>query len=128
MDRVTTSNVEVSVETWYHDQASNPGMGNYVYAYQITITNYRSGLVQLLSREWRIKDSIGPTKIVKGLGVVGEQPILHSGAYHRYVSGCNFKTEMGSMQGFYTFKNLEDGSRFKVQIPKFVLTSPFALN
>lgn len=128
MESVTTHNVEVTVKTWYHEQASSPGAGNFVYAYEVTITNHSTDLVQLVSREWHIKETLGGTKIVKGLGVVGEQPILHSGSYHRYMSGCNFQSELGSMQGFYVFRNLNDNSLFKVRIPKFVLAFPFSLN
>lgn len=128
MERATTNNVEVAVETWYHDQASNPGEGNFVYAYEVTITNHGNDMVQLLSREWHIKDAVGETKIIKGIGVVGEQPLLAPGEFHRYISGCNFNTEMGSMHGFYVFKSITRDKMFKVKIPKFVLAFPYSLN
>ena len=61
--------------------------------------------------------------LVEGEGVVGEQPVLHPGQSHDYVSGCPLTTPMGAMQGHYGFRR-EDGSRFEVAIPHFPLAAP----
>jgi len=128
MTSLMTNKVAIEVEAWFHEDASSPDYANFVYAYQITIVNKAEYPIQLLSREWRIKDTGTPVKIVKGLGVVGEQPILHPGQVHQYISGCNFRTPLGSMVGSYTFQNLDSGGQFKVRIPKFVLAFPYTLN
>lgn len=62
--------------------------------------------VQLISREWYIFDSLGEPRIVTGLGVIGEQPILKLNESYDYASGCDLTSEMGLMKGIYTFKNL----------------------
>eukprot|EP00657_Telonema_sp_P-1_P010009 TRINITY_DN4299_c0_g1_i1.p1 TRINITY_DN4299_c0_g1~~TRINITY_DN4299_c0_g1_i1.p1 ORF type:complete len:113 (-),score=15.69 TRINITY_DN4299_c0_g1_i1:7-345(-) len=59
MEKAITNNVEVTVETWYHEQASSPGEANFVHAYEVTITNRGDDMVQLISREWHIKDTVG---------------------------------------------------------------------
>ncbi|MCC2676790.1 MAG: apaG, partial [Ramlibacter sp.] len=57
---------------------------------------------------------------VKGLGVIGQQPLLKPGESFEYTSGCRLRTASGTMQGSY-FCVGEDGERFDVEIPEFVL-------
>jgi ApaG protein len=65
---------------------------------------------------------------VSGAGVVGEQPILHSGQQFTYISGCQLASEFGKMEGFYTFLNMQSGVLFQSKIPKFDLAYPGKLN
>ncbi|MFM8758836.1 MAG: ApaG domain, partial [Methylophilaceae bacterium] len=64
---------------------------------------------------------------VKGLGVVGEQPLLEPGAYFEYVSGTLLKTTNGTMHGYYFFTAV-DGTQFSVDIPMFNLSVPGTLH
>ncbi len=82
-----------------------------------------SDTVRLRTRHWRITDSRGIVNLVDGEGVVGETPVLAPGATHDYVSGCELMTNMGSMEGHYTFA-LDDGTLFEVAIPFFPLAAP----
>ena len=75
---------------------------------------------QLISRHWLISDANGQTEEVKGLGVVGQQPLLRPGESFQYTSGCRLRTATGSMRGSYFFV-AEDGERFETGIPAFVL-------
>ena len=50
----------------------------------------------------------GDAEEVKGLGVVGHQPLLKPGESFQYTSGCRLRTPSGSMQGSY-FCVAEDG-------------------
>ena len=84
--------------------------------------------VRLLSRHWHIFDSNGAKREVEGEGVVGQQPIIEPGHSHEYVSGCNLKTDMGSMKGEYQMSRLIDHSSFGVQIPEFYLVAPYRMN
>ena len=62
---------------------------------------------------------------VRGLGVVGEQPILKPGESFRYTSGCPLQTPSGIMTGSYSL--IDDAERsFEVEIPAFSLDSPHA--
>lgn len=124
----STSGINVSVECIYQPEYSNPENMHFMYAYRITIENTSDYTTQLINRHWDIFDSVGEHKQVDGEGVVGEQPILEPGQSHQYVSGCNLKTEIGYMQGFYTMLRQVDDSLFEVEIPRFNLIATYLLN
>lgn len=128
MVSAVTHEIEVSVETEYQAELSNPKVGLYMFAYHINIENHGEYAVQLLRRRWNIYDSNGEHRVVEGEGVVGEQPVLESGQYHKYSSACNLITDMGKMHGSYQFVRLADGKLFTVEIPEFKLISPFRMN
>ncbi|HLU50827.1 MAG TPA: Co2+/Mg2+ efflux protein ApaG [Flavobacteriaceae bacterium] len=123
-----TSGVKVSVEVVYQSEYSNPAKMHFMFSYQITIENLSDSTIQLMNRHWDIFDAIGEFKQVEGEGVVGEQPILIPGAVYQYASGCNLKSEMGYMEGYYEMITELDGSTFQVKIPRFNLISTFKLN
>lgn len=123
-----TDGVKVSVETTYQPEYSNPANEHFMFAYKIQIENLGDYSVQLLRRHWVIFDSNGEKREVEGEGVVGLQPILAPGQHHEYVSGCNLKTDMGSMKGIYQMKRLVDNELFDVNIPEFTLIAPFKSN
>lgn len=123
-----TEGVKVSVETVYQPEYSNPENQHFMFAYRITIENLSDHSIQVLRRHWYIFDSNGSRREVKGDGVVGQQPIIDPGEQHEYVSGCNLKSDMGSMEGNYQVLREIDGSRFDVKIPKFILIAPHRLN
>jgi ApaG protein len=110
----------VEVDPQYLPEQSAPADGVFSFAYTITITNTGEVPAQLISRHWIIADAQGGTEEVKGLGVVGHQPLLKPGEAFQYTSGCRLRTESGTMQGSY-FCVAEDGERFDVEIPAFVL-------
>ena|SRR6476620_271281 len=123
-----TEGVKVSVETTYQPEYSNPANEHFMFAYKIQIENLGEYAVQLLRRHWVIFDSNGTKREVEGEGVVGLQPIIEPGQNHEYVSGCNLKTDMGTMQGTYQMKRLVDNELFDALIPEFTLIAPFKLN
>jgi ApaG protein len=110
----------VEVEPRFLPEQSAPSKGIYSFAYTITITNTGEVPAQLISRHWVIGNSAGEVEEVKGLGVVGQQPLLKPGEAFQYTSGCRLRTASGTMEGSY-FCVTEDGERFDVQIPPFVL-------
>lgn len=120
--------VEISVETYYQPDYSNPVSGEYMFAYRITIENHNKYAVKLLRRHWYIVDSNGTTREVEGEGVVGVQPSIEPGNRYQYVSGCNLRTEMGKMYGTYSMENLHNKICFEVNIPLFEMVVPFKLN
>ncbi|SFC01443.1 ApaG protein [Parapedobacter composti] len=123
-----TDGVKVSVETVYQPEYSNPENEHYMFAYRITIENLGDYSVQLLRRHWYIFDSNGTRREVEGEGVVGQQPVIEPGEQHEYVSGCNLKSDMGTMKGSYQMLREFDGYIFEVEIPKFDLIAPHRLN
>lgn len=117
----------VTVRTQYLPEQSDPGNSSYVFTYTITIKNTGSVPAQLISRHWVITDASNHTEEVRGLGVVGHQPLLKPGEQFEYTSGTPLSTPQGSMTGEY-FCVAEDGHRFEVKIPEFVLSLPRTLH
>jgi len=102
--------IEVSIETFFQKDYSNPLQNEFMFAYRITIENHNSFPVKLLRRYWEIFDS---------------------NSEHRedqYVSGCHLKSEMGKMQGYYTMENVENKELIHVNIPAFKMIAPVKLN
>jgi ApaG protein len=123
-----TEGIKVSVETIYQPEYSNPGNNHYMFAYKVHIQNMTGNSIQLLRRHWHIFDSNGISREVEGEGVVGQQPVIEPGNSHEYVSGCNIKTDIGSMRGEYQMIRLIDNAVFDVQIPEFYLIASYRLN
>lgn len=120
--------IEISVETFYQPDYSNPVSGEYMFAYRITIDNHNNFPVKLHRRHWNIFDSNGSQREVEGEGVVGVQPTMQPGERYQYVSGCNLRTEMGKMYGTYLMENLNTKTTFDVNIPTFEMIVPFKMN
>lgn len=110
----------VQVSHQYLAQQSAPEQGLYVFSYTITITNTGEIGAQLISRTWNVNDAKGHTERVKGLGVVGQQPLLKPGEAFEYTSGTRLNTPTGTMHGSF-FCVAEDGEKFDTDIPMFVL-------
>lgn len=125
MYEAVTHGVRVSVTPEFVEDRSSPDDGRYFWAYTVEITNERSEAVQLRSRLWRITDGNGRTEEVRGPGVVGQQPVLTSGASFKYTSGCPLSTPSGIMVGTYQMTQ-DNGELFSVDIPAFSLDSPYA--
>lgn len=119
--------IEVEVRTAYLPEQSDPVAEQYVFAYTITLNNTGSVASQLVSRHWIITNSAGETKEVRGLGVVGEQPLLKPGESFEYTSGTVISSIAGSMKGAYQMV-AEDGFHFSVEIPEFILSVPRVLH
>jgi ApaG protein len=120
--------VEISIETFFQKDYSNPLQNEYMFAYRITIENHNSFPVKLMRRYWEVFDSNTEQRIVEGEGVVGVQPLIMPGKNYQYVSGCHLKSELGKMEGYYTMENIENKELFKVNIPAFKLIAPVKLN
>jgi ApaG protein len=112
--------LEVEVQPRFLPEQSAPAQGVWSFAYTITIRNTGEVPAQLVARHWIITNELAQVEEVKGLGVVGQQPLLKPGESFEYTSGCRLRTASGTMQGSY-FCVAEDGERFDVEIPLFVL-------
>ena len=108
------------VEPQFLSEQSSPEEDQYAFAYTITITNAGEVTAQLISRHWIIDNEDGHTEQVKGLGVVGHQPLLRPGESFQYTSGTRLATPTGSMRGSF-FCVAEDGERFEAPVPEFTL-------
>ena len=119
--------ITVAVKTAYLPEQSDPTRGTYVFAYTITITNTGEIAAQLVSRHWIITDADSQVQEVKGLGVIGQQPLLQPGESFEYTSGTSLATAVGTMRGTYQMV-AGDGKTFDAQIPQFTLSMPRVLH
>jgi ApaG protein len=119
--------IQVSARTAFIPEQSDLENGRYVFAYTITITNAGDVPAQLVSRHWIITDANNQVQEVRGLGVVGEQPLLRPNESFQYTSGTAIATPVGTMRGSYQMV-AEDGAQFDAPIPEFTLSMPRVLH
>ncbi|MGN2392759.1 Co2+/Mg2+ efflux protein ApaG [Pelomicrobium sp. G1] len=119
--------IDVKARTTYLPDQSDEAENRYVFAYTITLTNTGTVAAQLMSRHWIITDADNRVQEVRGLGVVGEQPVLRPGESFEYTSGTAIATPVGTMTGRYHMR-AEDGVTFEAPIPEFTLSAPRMLH
>jgi len=119
--------IQVTTQVEYIPDQSSEEQERYVFAYTITLTNTGSIAAQLISRHWVITDANNSVQEVRGLGVVGEQPLLKPGEHFEYTSGSAIATPVGTMHGSYQMV-AEDGTKFDAPIPEFTLSMPRVLH
>lgn len=115
--------ISVSVQVSYLPDQSDAEARRFAFAYTVKITNIGQIAAQLISRHWVITDSNGDVQEVKGLGVVGAQPLLNPNQQFEYTSGTVLNTEEGQMHGSYFFVAV-DGTQFEAAIEPFILAQP----
>lgn len=123
MYMAVTRDIQVTVFPEFMPDRSEPKAGRFFWAYTIEVANLGRVRVQLVARYWRITDGRGHVEEVRGLGVVGEQPVLNPGETFRYTSGCPLTTPNGIMTGHYQMTD-DTGDTVEVVIPAFSLDSP----
>ena len=123
MYSATTKKISVTVEPRYLADRSDPADSRFFWAYTVEIANGGSASVQILARHWIITDQFGRREDVRGIGVVGEQPVIEPGSTFKYTSGCPLQTPSGTMVGTYQAIG-DDGVVFSVEIPAFSLDIP----
>ncbi len=119
--------ITVTTRTQFIPDQSDEAAERFVFAYTITITNTGQVPAQLISRHWVITDAHQKVQEVRGLGVVGEQPLLKPGEHFEYTSGTAIATPVGAMKGSYQMV-AEDGSQFEADVPEFILSVPRVLH
>ena len=124
---MNTPEIEVIPEPSFLEQHSDATQNRYVFAYTITLHNRGDEAARLLERHWIITHADGQTEVVRGPGVVGDQPLLEPGESYTYSSGAVIPTPVGTMQGDYLFVSAS-GERFMVAIPCFTLSIPRVLH
>lgn len=123
-----TKGIKISVLTSFEGTYFKNYKVNFAFSYQITIDNQSKDSVQLNARHWEIYDSLNDKEIVDGEGVVGKKPVIKPGESYTYSSGCLLASPIGAMNGFYNMVNFTSTKSFKVIIPTFRFSAPFALN
>ena len=119
--------LSISVTPQYLAEQSDPDKNRFVFAYTVRITNNGQHAAQVISRHWVITDARQNVQEVRGLGIVGQQPLLAPGASFEYTSGCPLPTPFGTMKGSYHCVG-DNGIPFEADIPEFVLAMPRTLH
>lgn len=101
--------------------------GHQAFAYTIRIANTGDVVAQLIARHWVITDANGQVEEVRGLAVVGKQPLLAPGESFEYTSWTRIPTSQGTMRGTF-FCMTEDARLFEADVPEFVLALPQQLH
>nr|WP_310523924.1 Co2+/Mg2+ efflux protein ApaG [Polymorphobacter sp.] len=120
--RFGTGSLTVRVAPRYLPDQSDPQAPRHVWSYHIRVENHALETVQLVARHWRITDAHGQTESIDGEGVIGQQPVIPSGAAFDYVSGCPLATPSGVMEGHYDM--ICESGPFRANIPPFALEHP----
>ena len=119
--------ITVEARSAFVPEQSDEAENRFVFAYTITITNTGTVAAKLVSRHWVITDSENQVQEVRGLGVIGEQPLLQPTERFEYTSGAAIATPVGTMRGSYQMI-AEDGTAFDAPIPEFMLSMPRVLH
>ena len=128
MVQQVTSGIKISVETTFEGTFYKNYKVHFAFGYKVIIENQSKDSVQLNSRHWQVLDALNNMEIIEGEGVIGKKPVLKPGESHTYTSGCLLTSPFGAMQGHYNMVNFTNTNKFKVYIPSFKLSAPFALN
>jgi ApaG protein len=127
MQRMPKPEFTCSVSVRVLPEQSEPDNGVHAFAYTITIRNTGDITAQLIARHWVITDARGHTEEVRGLAVVGQQPLLKPGERFEYTSWTRIATPQGSMRGTF-FCMTEEAQPFDAVVPEFGLSLPSALH
>lgn len=128
MVQQVTRGIKISVITTFEGSFYKNYKIQYAFGYTVTIENQSKDSVQLNARHWEILDALNNIETVTGEGVIGKKPVLKPGESHTYTSGCLLTSPFGAMQGHYSMVNFTTTKKFKVTIPTFKLSAPFAIN
>ncbi|NHM08269.1 Co2+/Mg2+ efflux protein ApaG [Flavobacterium sp. CYK-4] len=123
-----TRGIKISVLTTFEGTYFKNHKIHFAFSYEISIENHSKDSVQLTSRHWEIFDSLNDMETVDGEGVIGKKPVLKPGETHTYNSGCLLASPFGAMRGHFNMINFSSARNFKVIVPTFKLSAPFALN
>lgn len=123
-----TPKIDIDIKTQYIAEQSRPEEKRYVFAYTITLSNQGEASAKLMSRHWIITDANNEIQEVKGVGVVGQQPLLEPGDSYTYTSGVIIGTDTGTMTGSYQMSTPGLDQEFDAEIPVFGLVTPEKLH
>ncbi|MDO9091795.1 MAG: Co2+/Mg2+ efflux protein ApaG [Rubrivivax sp.] len=115
------------VRVQYLPDQSQPPEGPFAFAYTVSIRNTGDITAQLVARHWVVTNAQGDREDVRGLAVVGRQPLLKPGEHFEYSSWTRIDTPVGQMEGTF-FCMTEEAHPFEAAVPAFALVYPGALH
>lgn len=127
VDPETAAELTCTVKAEHLAEQSDPQNGLHAYAYTVTIVNTGKVTAQVVGRRWLITNGLGQTEEVRGLAVVGHQPVLKPGEQFQYTSWVRLNTPVGTMLGTY-FCMTEQAHPFEAAVAEFMLAPAQALH
>jgi ApaG protein len=119
----TQARFDCEVRVQFLAGESDPPDGPFAFSYTVTIRNTGKVAAQLIARHWIITNAHGQREEVRGLAVVGHQPLLNPGEQFEYTSGTRIDTPHGQMRGTFHCMT-EDAYPFEAVVPEFQLVYP----
>ncbi len=116
-----------TVQVQYLPEQSQPPDGPFAFAYTVSVRNSGDITAQLVARHWTVTAADGQREEVRGLAVVGHQPLLKPGEAFEYTSWTRIATPSGQMQGIFHCMT-EDAQAFQAPVPLFDLVYPGMLH
>ena len=116
-----------TVSVQYLPEQSQPPEGPFAFAYTVTIRNSGDIAAQLVARHWVFTDANDLNQDVRGLAVVGHQPLLKPGEEFEYSSWVRIATAHGQMRGTF-FCMTEAAYPFEAEVPVSQLVFPGLLH
>ena len=123
-----TKGIKISVLTSFEGTYFKNYKIHFAFSYRVTIENQSKDSVQLNTRHWEIYDALNNLEVVDGEGVIGKKPVIKPGESYTYSSGCLLSSPIGAMKGYFNMVNFTSTRSFRVIIPTFKLSAPFAIN
>ncbi len=127
MNRMAKPEFTCEVSVQYLPEQSQPPEGPYAFAYTVSIRNTGDITAQLVARHWIVTDADGHVEEVRGLAVVGHQPLLKPGDHFEYTSWTRIATPHGQMRGTFLCMT-EEAHPFDAAVPEFQLVFPGLLH
>ena len=123
-----TRGIKISVLTSFEGTYFKNYKIHFAFSYHVTIENQSKDSVQLTTRHGEIYDALNNVEVVDGEGVIGKKPVIKPGESYTYSSGCLLSSPIGAMKGYFNMVNFTSTISFRVTIPTFKLSAPFAIN
>jgi ApaG protein len=127
MPRMAKPQFSCTVKVQYLAEQSQPPDGPFAFAYTVNIRNSGDITAQLVARHWVFTDANGLNEDVRGLAVVGHQPLLKPGEQFEYSSWVRIATPHGQMRGTF-FCMTEAAYPFEADVPEVQLIVPVLLH
>ena len=89
----------ISVAVRHLPEETDREAGQFAFAYTVTIRNSGDVTGQLIGRHWIVSDGNGHVEEVRGLAVVGHQPVLKPGETFEYTSWTRLAMPIGASNG-----------------------------
>ncbi|HRH16164.1 MAG TPA: Co2+/Mg2+ efflux protein ApaG [Aquabacterium sp.] len=124
---MTQAQLSVTVLPRYLEEHSQPAQNEYAWSYTVTIVNTGTVSAQVVGRHWVITDATGLVEEVRGLALVGHQPLIPPGEKFEYTSWTRLATPHGEMKGTF-FCMSEDARWFDTDVPAFALARAHSLH